>query len=687
MTSYSRRVALWLMRKQGWSPKYAALFEHYMNALFEQVLAVVPITILLVLVSAIFFGRSVTSPGELTWGLICAIVGLTIFVDALRMAVMPLGELLGEQLPNRLTLPLVLVVACLLGILCTYAEPAMASLRPLARLVSKTKTPYLHLILNELQEPLIFSVGLGVGFAAVLGTLRFVKGWPIKPLIALTLIPTVVLACYMQWGDPNLIPLIGLAWDCGGVTTGPVTVPILLSLGIGVMKTTKEKEKAKRALQDSINSSSGQQPTLDGFGIVTLASILPVLAVEVLAVVTSFIYTPQDIINAAPTSEIESVTDVSPVREIIFSLRAILPLNIALIILIIFVVRVPFPPLTVFVPSDALAGQMREDGESVHQPTNEMSIFPDSGEDCGPEKNVIAAGTDLVEKEENQTEEVIVSEGVTTVGPAPRVGCFQRTFPHGVGGLLIGVALGQVGMAIFNVGLTYGFTSIGDQVGMLLPSSFFVVEAEPGSPFYSFSGGVSITIFTVFSLGFLATRAEPALNVLGITVEKLSNGSFTKTALIYAVCVGVALGMSAGATKILFGVSVIYFILAKYGVAVLLTLEASDDFTCIAWDSAGVTTGPVTVPFVLSTGIGFSKASFADEGFGILTCASVAPIITVLLADLARRMYAKRMAQVSVAPFLPSSESSLSTGGEAESFSKGNMPIPREAAAEHIVET
>ena len=676
------------MRKQGWSPKYAALLEHYMNALFEQVLAVVPITILLVLVSAIFFGRSVTSPGELTWGLICAIVGLTIFVDALRMAVMPLGELLGEQLPNRLPLPLVLVVACLLGILCTYAEPAMASLRPLARLVSKTKTPYLHLILNELQEPLIFSVGLGVGFAAVLGTLRFVKGWPIKPLIALTLIPTIVLACYMQWGDPNLIPLIGLAWDCGGVTTGPVTVPILLSLGIGVMKTTKEKEKAKRALQDSINSSSGQQPTLDGFGIVTLASILPVLAVEVLAVVTSFIYTPEDIINAAPTSEIESVTDVSPVREIIFSLRAILPLNIALIILIIFVVRVPFPPLTVFVPSDALAAQMREDGESVHQPTNEMSIFPDSGEDGGPEKNVVAAGTDLVEKEENQTEEVIVSEGVTTAGPAPRVGCFQRTFPHGVGGLLIGVVLGQVGMAIFNVGLTYGFTSIGDQVGMLLPSSFFAVEAEPGSPFYSFSGGVSITIFTVFSLGFLATRAEPALNVLGITVEKLSNGSFTRTSLVYAVCVGVAVGMSAGATKILFGVSVIYFILAKYGVAILLTLEASDDFTCIAWDSAGVTTGPVTVPFVLSTGIGFSKASFADEGFGILTCASVAPIITVLLADLTRRMYAKHVkAQVSVAPFVPSSESSLSTGGEAESFSKGNEPIPREAAAERIVET
>ena len=57
--------------------------------------------------------------------------------------------------------------------------------------------------------------------------------------------------------------------------------------------------------------------------------------------------------------------------------------------------------------------------------------------------------------------------------------------------------------------------------------------------------------------------------------------------------------------------------------AVVLTVFANEDFTNIAWDSAGVTTGPVTVPFVLSLGIGFSKAVSAQEGFGILTCASV----------------------------------------------------------------
>ena len=89
------------------------------------------------------------------------------------------------------------------------------------------------------------------------------------------------------------------------------------------------------------------------------------------------------------------------------------------------------------------------------------------------------------------------------------------------------------------------------------------VSGEPSSPFYPYGGGVALTIATVFILGFLATRAEPALNVLGKTVEQLSKGAFSKKLLVYAVCVGVAVGMSAGATKILFGASLIGFILAS----------------------------------------------------------------------------------------------------------------------------
>ena len=91
------------------------------------------------------------------------------------------------------------------------------------------------------------------------------------------------------------------------------------------------------------------------------------------------------------------------------------------------------------------------------------------------------------------------------------------------------------------------------QVGKKLPAAFMGTLEEQGSPYYSFNTGVAIALGTMFVLGILATRAEPALNVLGQTVEKLTKGSFTKNMLIYAVCFGVGTGMTVGATKILFG--------------------------------------------------------------------------------------------------------------------------------------
>lgn len=90
---------------------------------------------------------------------------------------------------------------------------------------------------------------------------------------------------------------------------------------------------------------------------------------------------------------------------------------------------------------------------------------------------------------------------------------------------------------------------------------------------------------------------------------------------------------AVGAAKILFGLPIIYFILGKYAVACGLTLITAESITAVAWDSAGVTTGPVTVPFVLSIGIGFATAVNSTEGFGMLTVASVAPIISVLFVN------------------------------------------------------
>uniref|UniRef100_A0A383WCJ1 DUF1538 domain-containing protein n=1 Tax=Tetradesmus obliquus TaxID=3088 RepID=A0A383WCJ1_TETOB len=201
-------------------------------------------------------------------------------------------------------------------------------------------------------------------------------------------------------------------------------------------------------------------------------------------------------------------------------------------------------------------------------------------------------------------------------------------------------------MILFNLGLTYGFAALGDMTGVTLPSAFLAVPYDPKSPYYNFAGGVTIVMLTLFLLGVLATKAEPALNVLGETVETLSSGKFTKKMLIYAVCIGVATGMCVGATKILFQLPLIYFILAKYVVACGLTVVARESITAVAWDSAGVTTGPVTVPFVLAIGIGFSKAVDASEGFGMLTVMSVAPIISVLAMSLMKQPAKKAAAEL-----------------------------------------
>jgi hypothetical protein len=137
--------------------------------------------------------------------------------------------------------------------------------------------------------------------------------------------------------------------------------------------------------------------------------------------------------------------------------------------------------------------------------------------------------------------------------PAPKAsgtrlgGWFRRNAP-----LLGGIAVCQVGMILFNWGLTYGFTRLGDLTGRTLPAAYLEVPYNPNSPYYSYAGGLILLLVVVFVLGVLATRAEPALNVLGRTVEKLSGGAFTARMLIGAVCVGVGAGMVVGAVKVLF---------------------------------------------------------------------------------------------------------------------------------------
>ena len=497
----------------------------------EQLKAVVPLAVYLMLFQLLILRQGIIDSGIIITGLIAVIIGLMFFMEGLKIGLMPFGKSLGTTLPAKSPLPVVLLIAFLLGIGVTFAEPAIGALKAAGQVVKVENAPFLYTLLNDWAEKLVLVVGAGVGLAAVLGTIRLLYGWSLKPFIYVTLIPTLLLTLYIQQ-IPELSKILGLAWDCGAVTTGPVTVPLVLSLGIGIA------------------SAAGKgSSSLSGFGIVTLASLFPIAGVELLAIYVFNSTTAEAIILAAGTANAETLAwyNATPYAEIIGGLRAIVPLVIFLVLVMMLVLR-----------------------EKIKDPGN----------------------------------------------------------------IAYGIILAIVGMIIFNLGLTYGLAKLGSQSGGFIPAAFAQVDSVSGSPLYMFSLGILIALVFAWALGFGATLAEPALNALGITVEDLTNGAFKKKALMNAVAIGVGCGIAVGVAKIVFNLNIATLLITFYTLALVLTFFSSEEFVNIAWDSAGVTTGPVTVPLVLSMGLGFANAADAIEGFGILSMASIGPIIAVQVTGL-----------------------------------------------------
>jgi len=260
--------------------------------------------------------------------------------------------------------------------------------------------------------------------------------------------------------------------------------------------------------------------------------------------------------------------------------------------------------------------------------------------------------------------------------------------------ICLGVSFALIGMFIFNVGIELGLSKLGNQVGQNLPASFTTIEITEESKiiknfsenyinravmedgkvknfFYTYidkeyvavdyeaekfnrenndynyipkkgpifgdnmaiSGLLVILIFAFF-MGYGATLAEPALNALGITVEEITVGTFKKSLLMQSVAIGVGVGIMIGVAKIIWNIPLLYILIPPYLLLLIITKISSEEFVDIGWDSAGVTTGPITVPLVLAMGLGIGGQVGVVEGFGILAVASVTPILSVLLVGL-----------------------------------------------------
>ena len=516
----------------GFEQTMALLMPYSGVRVLEQMKAVIPLALYLVLFQLIILRQPVEAALLLVGGLTAVIVGLALFMEGLNVGLMPFGTLIGDKLPRKASMPVMLAIIAILGVGVTFAEPAIGALQAFGASVDVTRAPYLYEILNNWTLPLVLLVGAGVGLAAVLGTLRFVYGWSLKPMIYIAVGLTLSLTLVV-YANNDLRAILGLAWDCGAVTTGPVTVPLVLSLGIGI---------ANSAGQNSENS-------LSGFGVVTLASLFPIIAVLLLSLYVSTQISAEQIVVAAASAGSaagdaqQSIWAQSPLQEVVLGVRAIAPLVLFLMFVLFIVLR------------EGLANKL-------------FTAY--------------------------------------------------------------GLVLSIVGMCVFNVGLTYGLGAIGAQTGAVLPAAFMEIAISEISPIYTAALGLALVILFAWFMGFGATLAEPALNALGLTVQNLTNGAFRKSMLMYSVATGVAFGIALGIAKILFEIDLAMLLIPLYLIALVLTFFSTEEFVNVAWDSAGVTTGPVTVPLVLAMGLGLGNAVSAVEGFGILSMASIGPIIAVL---------------------------------------------------------
>ncbi|MBQ3111425.1 MAG: DUF1538 domain-containing protein [Firmicutes bacterium] len=182
---------------------------------------------------------------------------------------------------------------------------------------------------------------------------------------------------------------------------------------------------------------------------------------------------------------------------------------------------------------------------------------------------------------------------------------------------LLGAVLVMIGMMFFTLGAEISMTPMGEKVGAKMTQS----------------RSIPLIISLAFVLGVIITISEPDLQVLAGLVPSVPSQT-----LILAVAVGVGISLVAAILRILLGISLHYLLVVLYIIAFTLMNLVPESFRAIAFDSGGVTTGPMTVPFIMALGVGISSIrndrSAADDSFGLVALCSIGPIIAVLTLGL-----------------------------------------------------
>ena len=423
------------------------------------------------------------------------ILGMGLFTLGAEMSMSKIGNYMGAKLTKSRRLGLILIVSFLLGVAITVAEPDLQVLAANVPEIDKTV--------------LILTVSVGVGLFLMLCMVRILFGISLRLLLIMFYVLVFLVAFLSDQG------ILAVAFDSGGVTTGPMTVPFIMALGVGVAS-IRSDENAKA----------------DSFGLVGLCSIGPIASVlllgsiyktqpaqvesETAAAITNTVALGRDYLHAFP----EYLKEVT---------LALLPIVVFFLIFQIVSLRLRKLP-------------------------------------------------------------------------------FLR--------VMVGILYTYAGLVLFLTGVNVGFSPVGYALGAALTEGWKLWLLIP----------------LAMLMGWFIINAEPAVHILNRQVEDLSAGAISARAMGMSLSIAVSAAGGLAMLRVITGISIMYFLVPGYFIALALSFFVPRTFTAIAFDSGGVASGPLTATFMLPFAMGACEAlggNVMTDAFGLVALVAMMPLITV----------------------------------------------------------
>lgn len=481
------------------------LYEKFHEALTS----VLPITLIVILLCFTIAPIPNSMLISFIIGAIMLVVGMAFFTLGADTAMTPIGNKVGACITKSRKVWVIVFVSFVMGVIITIAEP---DLQVLANQVPT--------IPNMI---IIGAVALGVGIFLVIAMLRILFGIPLSYL----LIGFYIIVFLTS----TLVPrdFWAVAFDSGGVTTGPMTVPFIMALGVGVSSIRSDRHAGN-----------------DSFGLVALCSIGPILAVLILGLLypAEGSYTPVEI----PEGENSQDSIMMFISEGPTYLKD---------------VAIALAPIIVF-----------------------FLLF-----------NLL-----VIKLEKKPLIKICVGLGYT-----------------------------YVGLVLFLTGVNVGFMPVGNYIGKLIGSeSFYWILIPLG-----------------MIIGYFIVAAEPAVHVLNKQVEEMTAGSIPERAMMLSLSIGMSISLALAMIRVITGISVMYFLIPGYTIALVLTKFVPKIFTSIAFDSGGVASGPMTATFLLPFAMGACEAiggvdRIVTDAFGVVAMVAMTPLITIQILGVAYRQKTKK---------------------------------------------